>query len=209
MKHVTQGAEGSYHVHLIRSNLNLTLSYAVNRVGSSPALWKPIIRIWCQLLWPTAFLIDRSRCCCYLLLYDRQHMGNHLNSAGGSDLYPRSWPLSFLHLLSTPSSPWLLSISRASWHIPLGSQQWWQDHLHIGPPRKVQSRTSMTRPPARWWRTGGWVWSPGGPWPSPQTLGCNDYQQGPSFAHMGTFPGLTAKSIPQQYYKYSNTLKNG
>ena len=55
-----------------------------------------------------------SRCCCCLLPYDRQRMGICLNSARGPGLYHRSWPFSFLHLPSTPSSPWLLSISRAS-----------------------------------------------------------------------------------------------
>ena len=63
-----------------------------------------------------------SRCCCCLLLYDRQRMGIRLNSARGPGLCHRSWPLSFLHLPSIPSSPWLLSISRASWHIPLASR---------------------------------------------------------------------------------------
>ena len=58
--------------------------------------------------------------------------------------------LCLLRLPSIPSSPWLLSISRASWHIPLGSQQWWQDHLHIGPPREHQPETHLTRPPAQW-----------------------------------------------------------
>ena len=82
-----------------------------------------------------------SRCCCCLLLYDKQRMGIHLNSARGPGLYHRSWPLSFLHLPSIPSSLWLLSISRSSWHIPLESQQWWQDHPHIGPPREHQPQT--------------------------------------------------------------------
>ena len=84
--------------------------------------------------------------------------------------YHRSWPLSFLHLPSIPSSPRLLSISRASWHIPLRSQQWWQDHLHIGPPREHQPKTHVTRPPAQWWRARDWVGIPDGPRPSPQTL---------------------------------------
>ena len=88
-------------------------------------------------------------------------------------LYHRSWLLSFLHLNSTSSSPWLLSISRASWHIPLGSQQWWQDHL--------QPETCVTRSPAQWWRGRDWVGIPGGPQPSSKTLGWNTHQHETGF----------------------------
>ena len=76
-------------------------------------------------------------------------MGIRLTSARGPGLYHRSWPLSFLYLPSIPSPPSLLFISRASWHIPLGSQQWWQDHLHIGPPREHQPKTHVTMPPVQ------------------------------------------------------------
>ena len=100
-----------------------------------------------------------SRCCCCLLLYDIQHMGIHLNSARGPGLHHRSWPLSFLHLPSIPSSQWLLSISKAPWHIPLGCQQWWQDHLQIGSLREHLPKTHVTRPPAAWWRARDWVGS--------------------------------------------------
>ena len=58
------------------------------------------------------------RCCCCPLQCDRQRMETHLNSAGGPVPYRRSWSLSFLHLLSVLSSPLLLYMSRASWHIP-------------------------------------------------------------------------------------------
>ena len=81
--------------------------------------------------------------------------------------------LFFLHLPSTPSPPWLLSISRASWHILSTSKRWWHDHLHIGPPKELKSSwTCVTRPSAQFWLAGDWVWIPGGPRLSPQTLGC-------------------------------------
>ena len=73
--------------------------------------------------------------------------------------------------------PSFTGISRASWHIPLAILQWWQDHLHYnkrssqGTPESTYFLTHVTRPPAWWWRVGDWVWSPSGPWPSPQTLG--------------------------------------
>ena len=92
----------------------------------------------------------------------------------------------------TPSSTWLLSISRASWCISLGSKQWWQDHLHIGSPREHQPETQMTRPQAQWWRTRDWVWIPGWPWPSTQTLCGNPRQHKPGFGHLPAFPGLAA-----------------
>ena len=40
-KHVTGVAEGSYHLQLIRSDLNFTLRYAVNRASSYAALCTP------------------------------------------------------------------------------------------------------------------------------------------------------------------------
>ena len=101
-----------------------------------------------------------SRCCGCLLLYDRQCMGLRLNSARGPGLYHRSWHLSFLHLLSTPSFPWLLSISRASRHIPQGSQQWWQDHLPIGPPSpNSRDKASSTMMKSKGLSTDPW-WTP-------------------------------------------------
>ena len=57
IKHVTQLAEGSYHLQLIRSYLNVTLRSAVNKVGISPASCTSIIKSWCQLLEPAAFLM--------------------------------------------------------------------------------------------------------------------------------------------------------
>ena len=51
-KHVIQVAEGSYHLQLIGSDLDFTLWSAINRVGISPGPSTPIIRIWCQSLWP-------------------------------------------------------------------------------------------------------------------------------------------------------------
>ena len=119
-----------------------------------------------------------SGCCCCLLLYSCS-MGVRLNSARGPGLYHRSCPLSFLHLPSIPSSLWLISISRASWHILLGSQQWWQDHLHIGPPRDHQPETHVTKPQAQWWRARDWVPIPGGSLLAPQTLGWNPHQHEP------------------------------
>ena len=64
------------------------------------------------------------RCCCCPLQCDRQRMETLLNSAEGPVPYRRSLPLSFLHLLSVLSSPLLLSMSRASWHIPQVIQRW-------------------------------------------------------------------------------------
>ena len=49
-KHVTQVAEGSYHLQLIRSDLDFILWPGVNRAGISHALCTPKIRIWCQSL---------------------------------------------------------------------------------------------------------------------------------------------------------------
>ena len=49
-KHVTQVAEGSYHLQLIRSGLDFILWPAVNRVDISHAPCTPVIRIWCQSL---------------------------------------------------------------------------------------------------------------------------------------------------------------
>ena len=53
-KHVTEVAEGSYHLQLIMSDLDFILWPAVNRAGISYAPFTPIIRIWCQSLYPTA-----------------------------------------------------------------------------------------------------------------------------------------------------------
>ena len=119
-----------------------------------------------------------SRCCCCLLLCDRQCMGIRLNSARGPGLYHRSKSLSFLRLPSTPSSPWLLSISRASWHIPPVVKGTPEQNLH--------NKASSTM-----------VKSPGGPGPSPKILGCNLCRQGPGFVHWHTYLGLTKQFIPQ------------
>ena len=54
---VTQVAEGSCHLQLIWSNLDFILWPAVNRAGISHAQCTPIIKIWCQSLWPTAILM--------------------------------------------------------------------------------------------------------------------------------------------------------
>ena len=49
--HVTQVAEGlSYHLQLIRSDLDFTLWSTVNRAGISHAPCTLFIRIWCQSL---------------------------------------------------------------------------------------------------------------------------------------------------------------
>ena len=108
-KHVTQVAEGSYHLHLIRSCLDFTLWSAVNRVGISHAhqsynqdlvsvvasciSYAPKVRSHC------------SRCCC-CLLYDRHRMGIH-----------RSRPLpqikTFVFTAFTPNP----IFSMASFHI--------------------------------------------------------------------------------------------
>ena len=56
-KHVTLVAEGSYHLQLIRSDLDFTLWSALNRACISHAPCTPIIRILCQMLWPAAFLM--------------------------------------------------------------------------------------------------------------------------------------------------------
>ena len=134
------------------------------------------------------------RCCCFPLQCDRWHMETRLNSAGDPGLYHRSWPLSFLHLLSVLSPPLLLSKSRASWHIPRAIQRWQQGHQQRGPPRGPQSRTRVTRLQAQWWRTVGWVPSLGEHRPLPQTLHCTSHQRGLSSVLRHTPPAPVAQS---------------
>ena len=69
-----------------------------------------------------------------------------------------------------------------------------QDHQDIGPPRELQSEISLTRSPAWWWKAGDRVWSPGGPLPSPQTLGCNLGRPG---SIVGNMSGNRCESLLQ------------
>ena len=111
----------------------------------------------------------RRRC---PLMFDRQPMGTRPNHARGPGLHHRSWLcLSCVYPQSPPPRP--PSISRASWHIPLGSHQWRQDHPHTGPPREHHPETRVTRPLAQWWRARHWARTPSRPWPTPQNLGRN------------------------------------
>ena len=102
-KHATKVAEGSYH-QLIRSNLNYTLRSAINRAGISNAPCTPIIRIWCQLLKPTAFLMHPEfaaiAVCAVLLTPEQQTMhGNSPELCKRSRPLPQIMTLFFLHFL--------------------------------------------------------------------------------------------------------------
>ena len=83
----------------------------------------PLSSAWSHCISPSAYSLCRGCCCCPLQC-DKQHMGTHLNSAGDTVPFHRSWSLSFLHLLSALSPPLLLSRSRAFWHIPPSIQLW-------------------------------------------------------------------------------------
>ena len=79
----------------------------------------PLSSAWahCTSYAPSAYSLCR-RCCCCPLQCDKQCIGTRLNSAGDPVPYHKSWSLSFLHLLSALSPPFLLSRSKAFWHIP-------------------------------------------------------------------------------------------
>ena len=50
-------AQGSYHLHLVSSYLDFPLWSAVQGACSSQALCAPVIRVLCQGLEPTAFIM--------------------------------------------------------------------------------------------------------------------------------------------------------
>ena len=126
-----------------------------------------------------------------------------------------SWPLSFLHLPSTPS-PWLLSISRASWHIPLGSQMMTRSSAYRSsqgtPARNSRDKASSTMMKSKGLSTDSW-WtltftsnsllkpSPTRTWLRPLACipwtNCTIHSSTPSFlsAHQITFRGTRSNAF--------------
>ena len=128
-EHVSLVAKGSYHLQLVRSDLDFPLWSAIHGPCSSLASCTsnqgPLSSAWAHCIFcaPSTCSFCR-RCCCCPLQCDRWCMEIRLNSAGGQILFHRSWSLSFLHLLSVLSPPLLLSKLKASWHIPRMIQRW-------------------------------------------------------------------------------------
>ena len=105
-EHVSQVAKGIYHLQLVRSNLDFPLWSTLQGACSSLAPCTSVIRVLCQALEPLHFLCTQCLQLSQkmLLLPTPVDMETHLNSAGGPGPYHRSWPSSFLHLLSPFSS---------------------------------------------------------------------------------------------------------
>ena len=112
-EHVSWVAKGSYHLQLVRSNLDFPLWSAIQGACSSLAPCTSVIRVLCQALEPTAFLVHPV-----LAAIAEDAVAAHSSvtdgtwkltcSAGGPGPYYRLWSLSFLHLLAVLSPPLLL-----------------------------------------------------------------------------------------------------
>ena len=122
----------------------------------------------------------------------QQHTGTHNNSSGGPSLYHRSWPLSFLHLPSTPS-PWLLSITRASCTIYSSESAMMARSSAYSSSQGTPERNSCDKASSRMMESRGDMVDTN---PHLKFLAITlRHEHG--FGHWHKFPGLTTQYIPQ------------
>ena len=115
------------------------LQSAVQGACSSLAPCTSVIRVVCQALQPTAFIVHQVRAA-----VAEDAVAAYTSATDGT--WKLAWTLQEVQahitdhdlqlscIYSVLSPPLLLSKSRASWHIPQAIKRW-QDHRHRGPPR--------------------------------------------------------------------------
>ena len=167
-EHVSQVEKGSYHLQLVRSDLDFPMWSAVQEGMQFPGTvyicnQGPIPSTWshCISCAPSACSHCRKFCSCPLQC-DRQHM-KLIWTLQEVQARTTDHDLRISCIYSVLSPPLLLSKSRASWHLPPAIQRWLQGHWYKGPPRGPQSGTRVARLHAQWWRASGWVqssWTP-------------------------------------------------
>ena len=148
----------------------------------------------------TQCLQPLSRCCCCPLQCNRRCMETHLNSAGGSGMYHKSWSLSFLHY----SQPFLLHCFFPSQEPPdTFLKRFSDDNKVIGrevlgtPERNSHDKASSTMMKSSRLSTEEHR-------PSHQTHHCTHHQHRHGLGHWHTSPGPVIQSIsPHQDFSAS------